>query len=378
MTSHPVFTPSAVDPAELESMTVGRTELLSRLAARIAAAAQDGSRPHTLVVGPRGSGKTHTLQVTLHRVLAEPLAAQQLLVLAIPEDSLAIGSYTDLLVELLSRVDVEVSERARALRRDGDVVGLEHEILDLADGRMVLLAIENLDRVFSAIGQAGQGSFRAWVETSMAITVLATTPTLFSGVSSRTLPWYGSFIVEQLPELTVTEGAQMVVAAAVARGDTELAEFACSTAGLDRLEVIHRLVGGSPRLWHIVSGSVDVSALDALVPAVEALLDQLSPYYQQLLWQLPAGEQRLVVELARSWEPRTVTDLAETVGVSNQSASTALGRLATDRWVVASKAPAGDRRATWYDLTDPLLRYHLQYREERGQAVRLIVDRLRN
>jgi hypothetical protein len=120
-----------------------------------------------------------------------------------------------------------------------------------------------------------------------------------------------------------------------------------------------------------------VRSLDALVPTVEALLDRLAPYYQQRLWQLPPGEQRLVVELARGWEPQTVGDLAAAVGVSNQTAATALGRLAASRWVTSAKARDGDKRASWYDVTEPLLRYHLQYREERGKPLRLIVEFLR-
>ncbi|MGB7506923.1 MAG: MarR family transcriptional regulator, partial [Mycobacterium sp.] len=58
---------------------------------------------------------------------------------------------------------------------------------------------------------------------------------------------------------------------------------------------------------------------------------------------------------------RTVSDLAAAVGVSNQSASAALGRLAADQWVTSSKADE-DRRTSWYDLTDPLLRDYLHYR----------------
>jgi len=101
--------------------------------------------------------------------------------------------------------------------------------------------------------------------------------------------------------------------------------------------------------------------MQALTPAVDALLDRLAPYYQQHLWQLPAGEQRLVVELARGTGSRTVSDLADAVGVSNQSASTALGRLAADHWVISAKTD-DDRRTSWYDLTDPLLRNYLRYR----------------
>jgi DNA-binding MarR family transcriptional regulator len=80
------------------------------------------------------------------------------------------------------------------------------------------------------------------------------------------------------------------------------------------------------------------------------------------LWALPAGEQRLIVELARGSGARSVSDLAGAVGVSNQSASTALGRLAAEHWVTSSKAD-GDRRTSWYDLTDALLRRYLQYRD---------------
>lgn len=351
--SIPLFTPGAVDPADLDAHTVGRAAFLARLTDRIIGAARDGSRPHTLLVGPHGSGKTHTLHVVVHRALSHRDTSKAILPLLLPEDSLAIGSYGDLLVELIrSRLP-----EARELR--DDVVGLEREILDVADGRMILVAIENLDRVFEAIGEAGQGSLRAWVETSTAVMLFATAPALFPGVASRTHPWYGSFIVEELPALTLDDGAQIIAPT----GD--LADYLRSPEGRDRLAAIEQLVCGSPRLWQIVADVADVAALQALEPVTAALLDRLAPSYQQQLWQLPVGEQRLVVELARGDGARTVSDLAAAVGVSNQTASAALGRLAAARWVVATKAETGDRRATWYDLSDPLLRRVVQYRDGR-------------
>jgi hypothetical protein len=381
MTTHPTFTPSAMEPEELDAITVGRDALLQMLVRRIGAAARDGSRPHTLLIAPRGGGKTHALHVTVNRSLADPETAKRVLPVLIPEDSLAIGSYLDLLVEIAMAVDGDLGlglglgDTARALRRDKDAVAIEQAITTTAAGRMILLAIENLDRVFEDLGQTGQGSLRAWVETSTDITIFATSPMLFSGVSSRSYPWYGSFMVETLTEFDVEEAATMLTRAARARGEEELAEFIASADGTDRVRVIHRLIGGSPRLWHILSECIDVRSLDEMTPAVEALLDRLAPYYQQRLWQLPASEQRLVVELARGWQARTVTDLATAVGVSNQSAATALGRLASSRWVTSTKAADGDQRASWYDLTEPLLRYHLLYREQGGKQLRLIVER---
>jgi hypothetical protein len=374
---HPTFTPSALAADELDAVTVGRTGIFDTLVDRIRGAARDGSRPHTLLVAPRGAGKTHTVHVAVHRSLTDPDTAKSILPVLIPEDSLAIGSYTDLLVEIARSIDDGLAASARDMRRDKDTIGIEQAINAAAGGRMILLTIENLDRVFDSLGSGGQGALRAWVETSTAIMIFATAPMLFAGVSSRSYPWYGSFIVESLPDLTVDDAVVMLGKAARRNGDEALASFIESAQGRERLQVVHRLAGGSPRLWHILSEGIEIETLDALVPAVESLLDRLAPYYQQQLWQLPVGEQRLVVELGRGWEPRTVSDLAAAVGISNQSAAAALGRLSSSRWVASSKAPTGDRRASWYDLTEPLLRYHLQYREDRGKPLRLIVEFLR-
>lgn len=351
----PLYTPGTAGAADLDARTVGREALLARLVQRVGTAATDGSRPHTLLVGPRGSGKTHTVHVALHRTLS--VHAEHVLPLVIPEDALAIGSYADLLVELLR------AHHADAKNLRDDVVELERTILDIADGRMVLAVIENLDRVFDAIGEAGQGSLRAWVETSTAVTIFATAPALFPGVSSRTHPWYGSFIIEHLTDLSVDEGAQIVAQAARDRGDDELAGYARSPDGLHRLADIAAVTGGAPRMWRMVGDVADLESLRAVTPVLTALLDRLTPVYQHRLWQLPAGEQRLVVEIARGDGRRTVSDLAAAVGVSNQTASAALGRLVAARWVTAAKSDTGDRRATWYDLTEPLVRHVLRYRE---------------
>jgi len=355
--THPVYTPAAVDPAELEAHTVGRMDLLETLATRIAGAARDGARPHTMLIGPRGIGKTHTLRLAVHRSLTDPATAKRTLPVPIPEDTLAIGSYLDLLVEVARAIGGQTADTARSIRRDRDAIGIEQAIMSAAAGRMLLLAIENLDRVFHRLGRDGQGSLRAWVETSTAITIFATAPALFAGVTSRDFPWYGSFMVETLTDLTVPEATEILIHRA-----PRLAAFAETPEGAARIADIHALLGGSPRVWQTLADVADTPMLRAVTPAVEAVLDRLAPLHQQRLWELPPSEQRLIVELARAGGPRTVSDLAAAVGVSNQAAAAVLGRLAESHWVTFSKDDA-DRRSTWYDLTDPLLRQVLRFRD---------------
>jgi hypothetical protein len=374
----PLFTPNALGPRQLDALTFGRADAFDNLVSRLRAAARDGSRPHTLLIAGHGGGKTHTLHVAVNRALADEETRARVLPVLLPEASLAIGSYLDLLTEIAGQIGGELPETARALRRTRDPVGIEAAITAQAGDRMILLGLENLDRIFDRIGESGQGSLRAWVETSTAVLVFGTAPALFPGVSSRTHPWYGSFIVESLPDLDLDECVALFASAAERRGEVELAAFAASEVGRQRLSAIHRLIGGSPRLWHVLADAADADTVDAVTPVVEALLDRLAPYYQQRLWELPAGEQRLVVELARGTQARAVGDLADAVGVSNQSAATALGRLTDARWVSSSKAPDGDRRTSWYDITDPLLRHWLQYREGHPEPLRRLVERLRD
>jgi hypothetical protein len=360
MTMHPAFSPAVAEAAELDAATVGRADLLDTLTRRISGAARDGARPHTLLLGRQGAGKTHTLRVAVHRSLANHGVAKAVLPVFVPEDGFAIGGYPDLLVEAARTIGI--GEAAAAMRRDRDTLGIEEAIRGVAGDRMILLCVENLDRVFDGLGETGQGSLRAWVETSTAVMILATAPALFPGVASRDHPWYGSFMVERLTELDVADVATIVASGARRRGAAELAAFVTTPEGLERITAVYEVFGGMPRAWQLLAAFVDVDALEAVEPAVNALLDQLVPNYQRQLGELPAGEQRLVVELARGDGARTVGDLAAAVGVSNQSAATALGRLSTSRWVTSTKADS-DRRATWYDLTDPLVRRVLRYRE---------------
>ncbi len=374
---HPIFTPTALTPAQLSEATVGREQVISRVAARVRDAATSGARRHTLLVGSRGSGKTHTLAIALHRALADPKVTKAVALAWIPEDSLSITSYRDLLVEAARALSPELTEQARALRRAKDHVGLEQLIEEYAAPRTVVLVVENLDRVFRDLGRVDTGALRAFVETSGRVLVLASTPLLFSGVTSRSEPWYGSFDVERLDELDVTEGGEILRRRAVARGEGDLAAYVMSEQGQARLRAIAHLAGGSPRLWQILADAVTIPTLDELVPAVEKLLDDLAPYYQQRLWELGGQEQKLVVALGRSSGAMTVAELAEATGIETRAAATSLGRLAEASWVHPMKADGGDQRKTWYELREPLLRHHLQYRDSQGGPLRVVVEVLR-
>lgn len=375
--THSIFTPTAMDPQALEAITVGRRELIDRIVDRIERTVTGGTRAHTLVIGPRGSGKTHLFAVALHRALGRPAVRDHLAVAWLPEDVLSIGSYADLLTEILRHVRVPGSDAHPVVVGERHAADLEATLTDLLDGAPLLVVIENLDRVFAGLGTSGAGALRAFVETTADTLMLASAPLQFRAVSSRNEPWYGGFDVERLTDLTVDDGTELLRRRATGRGDDDLARYVITPDGQSRLKAIAHLAGGAPRLWHVLADTITVPTLAAFLPAVTKLMDDLAPHYQQRLWELPTNERKLVAEIARESGARSVGDLAERTGISERVAATALGRLVEAAWVRGQKVDGTDQRRTWYDLREPLLRHHLQFRENRSETLGVIAEFLR-
>jgi hypothetical protein len=365
------FTPSQESPAVLSDRTVGRDAILNTLNQRLLDAASSGSRAHTLLIGPRGAGKTHLLNVAIYRARQRAEIADRLAFVRFDEDAVGISRYTDLLDEVLAKL----SPSGRHPRTTDQPEAAVRETLD---GCVLVLVIENLDRIFQALGKSGQQDFRAWVETSGQVMVLATAPLLFAGVRDRAMPWWGNFGIAHLNELDLNQGRQLLTRLARESGDLPLVDYLGTDEGLARLRAINDLAGGSPRIWMILADCLTVELLDELVPLVEALLEGLVPYYQQLLWDLSPVEQRLVRILADgAHQAATVSELAAAAGIGQRVAATTLGRLADIRWVRAEKAPELDQRSTWYRLQEPMVRHHFHYRSATDQPLPLIVEILR-
>ena len=369
MTVRP-FTPVQEPVEDLVRRTVGRDQLLSVLGERLRLAATTRTRQHTLLVGPRGSGKTHLLQVALYFAMNNPDVAQGLAIARVAEDAVGVNSYVDLLRELARSLGIDVG-------RERDTHTLENALLEAAGDKTLVIVIENLDRVFRSLGVSGQQDLRSWVETSGRILILAATPALFESVRNRNMPWFGGLIETPVEGLTAEEGRKLLIRLAEGQDDQPLANALKSDRGKARVQALSQLTAGSPRIWMVLSGCLTVESLDELIPAVEQLVESLVPYYQSLLWDLSDNQQAIVRQLAEGGSAAmTASEIAAETGLSPQTVSKALGLLKESRWVRDEKL-ASDQRHTFYSLREPMLRHHFQWRATHGEPLRLIVDLLR-
>ena len=151
------FTPSIMPAERLESLFVVRHHILDNLMSSVKELGATPSPHHTLLVGPRGSGKTHLISLVYHRSahLVEQGRCERLRIAWLPEDPWTIVSYSRLLTAILER-----------LSPDTELNGVDEAELDARlritsreDGPILVL-MENVDRILEALGDLGQQRFR--------------------------------------------------------------------------------------------------------------------------------------------------------------------------------------------------------------------------
>ena len=372
------FTPSTMPEDLLERLFVVRKPVLESLMKRVGDLGNTPSPHHTLLVGPRGAGKTHLISLVYHRAKnrAGTDGGKPLRIAWLPEDPWTIVSYTRLLAAILERVapdtgvksadEAELDARLRSTsRKDGPV----------------LVLMENVDQILDALGEVGQQKLRNLLQTEPGVLIIGSTTRLDRSLSSHAAPFFGFFDTIRLEPFSPEEAREMLTTLAREAGNAELAERLSSSGALARIHTIAHLAGGQPRLWALLGSALTVEELRDLAALLLSRFDDLTPYYQEQLARLSPLQRLVVAELAAADRPLPVKDIAERVGSDQRSVAKAVGDLAERGWlkpVSTIFTELLDRRRTYYDLAEPLARLAFQIKESRGEPLPLVVDFLVN
>ncbi|WP_260973628.1 helix-turn-helix domain-containing protein [Mycolicibacterium llatzerense] len=321
------------------------------IAANIASALRTGGRPHHLISGGPGFGKSHVLQ----SVLASIPDLDDLALVLLPSPY-GMVTHADLLFEALYSADAELARTVG--RSPAATFELEDAIGRLAGDRGVLLVLDDIDQIFCSLTPGAQGNLRAWVETSANVSILASASLMTTPLASRAWPWFGAFNPTTLGPLDQHDAAA-------------LAGLAAGSPSADAFPALYDQLGGTPRVWAVAAERL-ATAHGPHDPDsdLRLILDGLTPWLLPRVNELSALPVSLLVALARRAEPATVTTLASDVEISNQSAAAVLGRLSRAGWVRSRKSSAGgDRRSTFYSFADPSVGALLRLRD-RSRAAR--------
>jgi len=375
------FTPSLMTPKALEEIFVQRQKLANQMIELIRDSALNPAKHYTLLIGPRGIGKTHLISLVYYRICQMDDMSDRLLIAWLREEEWGIMSFLDLLLRILRAlqeeyIDTQLAHQVESLYElpsDAAERAAATLLKQAIGNRTLLLLVENLDEVFAGLGDEGQKQLRAYLQENAFCTILATAQSLFNGVKLQTSPFYGFFRIRHLKDLTPDEATQLLVNIAKLEDNCELESFIQTPTGRDRIQALHYLAGGNHRVYIIFSQFLTRKSLNQLVEAFMRTLDDLTPYYQaRMAWLSP--QQRKIIEfLCDRRHAVAVKEIAQHCFITHQTASSQLKDLREKGYVTSESTG----RESYYELRELLMRFCLEVKKQRGEPLRLVVEFLR-
>ncbi|WP_235679069.1 tetratricopeptide repeat protein [Aquibium microcysteis] len=96
----------------------------------------------------------------------------------------------------------------------------------------------------------------------------------------------------------------------------------------ERIRTLYALTGGNPRVLALIYQVLERSETDTIFADLEALLDQVTPFYKARVEEYASAQQRAVIDaIALNWDPIGSGALAEATGIEVTTISSHLSRL---------------------------------------------------
>lgn len=380
------YSPGNMDPESLEALFVGRDDVMDDVLSRVINSVQNPDKHYILLVGPRGSGKTHFLALAYHRLMNQVDAADirnSVAVALLNEEEWGVASFLDLLVRILralsdqapnlgAEID-EIYERFSKDPADAETFAVA-QLRQHARGKTLLLLCENLVDLFAGLGEEGQKRWRATIQEDGNWAIVASTPALFAGLTLQDNPFYGFFTIRALEKIDLETGLQLLAKKALHEDKTELAEFLRTPLGRARARAIHHLAAGNHRAYVVLFDFLDKESLEDLVAPFMHMIDDLTPYYQDRMRQLAPAQRKIVEFLCIVGKPTTIKDISTPCLMSQQTAAKQIGELEAAGFVTRMRYG----RNTFCELSEPLMRICIEVKDNKTQHFRLFVELLRH
>jgi len=203
--------------------------------------------------------------------------------------------------------------------------------------------------------------------------LLTSSQQLFEGVSSRDAAFFGFFDIHHLKPLAVEDAMELIAKVSKFKGDQELYDFVHTSQGRYRVRALHHLAGGNQRLYMNLLAFLTMESLDSLVPALQKLADDLTPYFQERIKSLPPQQGKIVQKLCDIEGALPVKSIAEELFIGERSVAKQLGELKMKNYVLAHKRG----KQTYYEIAEPLMRLSLEVKHNHGKPLKILVLLLR-
>lgn len=359
------FNPGFYSDDELIERFCVRAEALDALVST--SRAKTATNQHTLVIGPRGFGKTMLLRRFATALRRDPKLEGRWFPIVFAEESYPVSSAGEFWLEALTHLadatgDPRWQKAYIELRRERDEPRLRAralaQLLDFADERGcgLVLIVENVDKLLGDLPEAEGWALRETLLHERRIQLVAAAPRGFEGVEKPNQPFYELFRRILLDPLS----------------DAEIAALWRGTNGEDlpagRAIALRILTGGNPRLVVLLATVAQGLQLRDLISELAGLIDQHTNYFNANIEAISSPDmRRTFLALAELWAPATARQIAEATRSDVSKASTLLGRLVDQGRVEVVR----DGKTRTYQITERLYNIYYLMRRHGVHQVRL-------
>jgi tetratricopeptide (TPR) repeat protein len=335
-----VYNPRLWSDQELKDYFVVRQEVLENLLTAL----RQETRPHRILVGQRGMGKSTLLRRLALAVEEDEELRLRWLPLTFPEEQYNVSSLADLWRNCLD----SLCDRWENQGKSGKANTLENKIDTLADedtlssllaeadktGQGFLLLIDNLDLILDRLKEE-QADLLRILEEEPRLLLLAASVRKLEGPFAK-IP------SDRLDKISFEEMQNMLRKIAELGGKKEHIQNLLEH-NRPRIRTLYELTGGNPRtivlLYTVLAPDGDVRS------DLEGLLDLVTPLYKARFEELSPQGQQVMDALAMHWHPMTARQAADSLDWDINLTSSQLHRLVQQGLV--DKVPPVDKRTTF-------------------------------
>ncbi len=332
------------DDADFVTHFVARNDLVQALLATLRSIAAGGPTEHQILVGARGMGKTSLLRRLAIAVIDDGDLDAAFIPLRFREEQyniISLDAFWRNCGESLAEYCEQRGNQALADQLDVAIETPEWRDADTArdaflaacrsvGGRAILL-LDNLDLILDGLKDEGCWSLRAALQRINGPIVIGAATQLLGQGSNRDAPFYEFFNPHMLEPLTERDLLACLNALADRRGAAGAPVKAVLAREPERVRALYVLTGGNPRVLAIVYQLLEQADSDTIFADLEALLDQVTPFYKARIEEYQTPLQRAVIDgIALNWDPITSATLSKATGIEATTLSAQLGRLRKD------------------------------------------------
>ncbi len=378
------FNPVDSAPELLEHTLIGRRDLVDGLEELVIESSKGGNKYQRLIIGPRGSGKTHVLKVLYNRIFKQPELSKKIEIAYLVEDEYGVATFLDFIVRILRSFVRWYPERTESLveeieklkkvpKQDQEKIAAKI-LLNQIKGKTLIIIVENIGNVFhekKGFGKKGQQKFRDLIQQYPYFTIISSNQALFEDIQKEDMPFHNFFKIDHLKKLSLDEALLFLKSIAKWDKNLDLLKFLDTDEGRGKNQAIYDLVGGNHRLLVSFYNFLKSDYINKLSESFIKTINNLIPYFQSMMDQLTAQQQKIVQHLCQIRIPSNVKNIAENCFSTHNIISKQIVNLVRLKYVYVAESSG---RETFYELSEPLLRICNELKENRGGPIKLFID----